>query len=89
MAQPAMVSRIQDKIFQTDRQKLVRLIKDFSVSNGLEFGDAMSHLYICLGHRLCTNIQAEATYRKMRVLNYIEEQNLMKDALKTATELFV
>ncbi|MBN2403358.1 MAG: hypothetical protein JXN64_13305 [Spirochaetes bacterium] len=89
MMQQAIVSKIQDKIIQTDRQKLIQLINDFSASNGLEFGDAMSHLYICLGHRLCTNISAEAAYKKMRVLNYIEEQNLMKDALKTATELFV
>jgi hypothetical protein len=89
MTQPAMVSRIQDKLIQTDRQKLIQFVKDFSASNGLEFNDTMSHLYICLGHRLCTNISYEATCKKMRVLNYIEEQNLMKDALKTATELFV
>lgn len=80
------IPKIGDR--QTDREKLLQIIESYSISNGLRFGDVMEQLYIFLGHRLCTNIQAEAQYSRMHPLNYIESKGLMPDAIKTAVELF-
>lgn len=73
---------------ETDREKLLGIVREYSDGDGQKFNEAMSEMYRNLSFKLCTDLKLEAKKKKIRTLDYIESQGLMRDAISIVRELY-
>jgi len=71
-----------------ERRELCAIIRDYSKVYGEPYRDCWAELYMNMGCKFCTSFGLEARRRKMKVIDYIEMQGLMPDALNMAREIF-
>jgi hypothetical protein len=72
----------------SDRENLNRIIRQYAKEQGFSHSVVWGRLYNELYYRLNINVRLRAENRNVSVIEYIDQENLMPEALSVAMEIF-